>query len=110
MLDQTLWAWGAMIVGLGVLPVVIGLAMVVPRRAGSSAHARSSPSRRVLGASVVLLTAYVAVKGAYQAATFEARVEERNLLYVAPLLFVALALLRGDPGHPRVGARRWRRR
>ena len=30
MLDQTLWAWGALIVGLGVLPVVIGLAMVAP--------------------------------------------------------------------------------
>ena len=46
----------------------------------------------VLAASVVLFTAYVAVKGAYQAATFEARVEERNLVYLTPLLFVALAL------------------
>ena len=31
MLDQALWAWGALIVGLGVLPVVIGLAHGRPR-------------------------------------------------------------------------------
>ena len=91
MLDQTLWAWGALIVGVGVLPVVIGLAMIVP--AASIERTRAVVAFTcVLAASVVLVTAYVAVKGAYQAATFEARVEERNVVYVAPLLFVALAL------------------
>ena len=39
----------------------------------------------------MILTAYVAVKGTYQAATFEERIEERNLLYIAPLLTIALA-------------------
>ena len=58
----------------------------------------------------MLVTAYVAVKGAYQAATFEARVEERNVVYVAPLLFVGARAVRGDPGHPRSGRSRWRRR
>jgi hypothetical protein len=91
MLDQTLWAWGALIVGVGVLPVVIGPAMIVP--AASIERTRAVIAFTcVLAASVVLVTAYVAVKGAYQAATFEARVEERNVVYVAPLLFVALAL------------------
>ena len=91
MLDQTLWAWGALIVGVGVLPAVIGLAMIVP--AASIERTRAVIAFTcVLAASVVLVTAYVAVKGAYQAATFEARVEERNVVYIAPLLFVALAL------------------
>jgi len=89
MLDQALWAWGAMIVGLGVLPVVIGLAMVVPAAGLPRTRGRAAFTS-VLGASLVILTAYVAVKGAYQAAVFEARVEERNLLYLAPLLIVAL--------------------
>ena len=91
MLDQAMWAWGAMIVGLGVLPVVIGLAMVDSRTAGIG-EPGGRGIRVGLGASLVILTAYVAVKGAYQAAVFEARVEERNLLYLTPLLSIALAL------------------
>jgi len=89
MLDQALWAWGAMVVGLGVLPVVIGLAMVVPapdERANRAVIAFNS----LLATSLVIFTAYVAVKGAYQAVVFEARVEERNLLYLTPLLLIAL--------------------
>jgi hypothetical protein len=90
MLRQARWAWGATIVGLGVLPAVIGIAMVVPapgiRRTRGLAAFTS-----VLGASLLILTLYVAVKGTYQAATFEERIEERNLLYIAPLLTIALA-------------------
>jgi hypothetical protein len=91
MLDQALWAWGAVIVGLGVLPVVIGVAMMIPGVRGPHSRAFAAFTS-VLAASIVILTAYVSVKGAYQAAVFEARVEERNLLYLTPLLFVALAL------------------
>jgi hypothetical protein len=91
MLDQALWAWGALIVGLGVLPVVIGLAMLVP--SPLIARTRSLASfASVFAASVALFTAYVAVKGAFEAAVFEPRISERNLAYVTPLLFVALAL------------------
>jgi len=46
----------------------------------------------VFAASVALFTAYVAVKGAYQTAAFEPRISERNLVYLTPLLFTALAL------------------
>ncbi len=91
MLDQTLWAWGALTIGLGVLPVVIGLAMLVP--SGAIERTRSLAAfTSVLAASVMLFTAYVAVKGTYQAATFEPRISERNLVYLGPLLLVALAL------------------
>ena len=90
MRDQTLWAWGSMLAGLGVLPVVIGVASAIPAPGVS----RSKPAiafTALLGTSLVIITAYVSVKGAYQAAIFEARVEERNLLYLTPLLFIALA-------------------
>ncbi len=90
MLDQALWAWGAMIIGLGVLPVVIGLAMVWAPPLARTRELVAFTS--VLATAVVLLTAYVAVKGAYQSVIFDTRVEERNLLYVTPLLFVGLAL------------------
>ena len=53
----------------------------------------------------MILTAYVAVKGAYQAAMFEERVEERNLLYIAPLLTIALALFAATRADPRLDAR-----
>jgi hypothetical protein len=91
MLDQALWGWGSLIVGLGVFPVVIGIAMAAPA-------ARIPRTRELvafssmLGTALVLFTAYVAVKGTYQAAVFEARVEERNMLYLTPLLLVAVAL------------------
>ena len=91
MLDQALWAWGAVAIGIGVLPVVIGLAMLVP----SAAIARTRSLAAfisVFAASVALFTAYVAVKGAYQAAVFEPRISERNLVYLTPLLFIAVAL------------------
>jgi len=91
MLDQALWAWGALIVGLGVLPVVIGLAMLVPSSAIDRTRSLTAFAS-VIATSVALFTAYVAVKGAYQAAVFEPRISERNLAYLTPLLFVALAL------------------
>ena len=90
MLRQVKWAWGATIIGLGVLPAVIGIAMVVPATGIRRTRALAAFTS-VLGASLVVLTAYVAVKGTYQAATFEERIEERNLLYIAPLLTIALA-------------------
>ena len=91
MLDQALWAWGALVIGLGVLPVVIGLAMLVPPT--ETVRERSNTAFvSVFVASTALFTAYVAVKGAYGAITFEPRISERNLLYLTPLLFIALAL------------------
>jgi hypothetical protein len=90
MLRQAKWAWGATIIGLGILPAVIGIAMVVPA-AGIKRTRGLAAFTSVFGASLVILTFYVAVKGTYQAATFEERIEERNLLYIAPLLTIALA-------------------
>ena len=91
MLDQALWAWGALAIGMGVIPIVIGLAMLAPA-AANSRTSKLAAFTSVFFASVALFTAYVAVKGTYQATTFEPRISERNLVYLTPLLFVALAL------------------
>ena len=91
MIDQGLWAWAALAIGIGVFPVVIGLAMLVPGRS-IVVTPDVEAFTAVLAVAVVGFTVYVAVKGAYQAAVFEPRVSERNLAYLSPLLFVALAL------------------
>jgi hypothetical protein len=91
MLDQALWAWAALAIGVGILPVVIGLAMIVPDRCiGRTPELEAFAS--VAAVAVAGFTVYVAVKGAYQAATFEPRISERNLVYLSPLLFAGLAL------------------
>ena len=91
MIDYGLWAAGALTIGLGVLPVVIGLgALVLPSR-GS----RTEPERAfviVTVSALVLFGLYAAVKAAYLSAVFSTLVEERNLIYLAPLLFAATAL------------------
>lgn len=91
MLEQALWAWGALAIGLGVFPIVIGLGMLVPASALPRTP-RLAAFTSVFVASVVLFTAYVAIKGTYGAATFEPRITERNLTYLTPLLMTAVAL------------------
>ena len=87
------------------LPVVIGLAMLVPvgrhrtdafarrvhlglRRVDRCSSRRTSPSRAPT-----------------RRAVFEPRISERNLLYLTPLLFVALALFAATRADPRLGPR-----
>ena len=50
-------------------------------------------SARVLLAAVIGFGLYTAIKAAYLSCSFATRVEERNLIYIAPLLFVGTALL-----------------
>lgn len=90
MLEYGLWAAGALAIGLGVLPLVAGIAAIWPRRA------RPEPERVFVALTAASLGAfgfYTAVKAAYVSATFATRVNERNLIYVAPLLFAATALV-----------------
>ena len=85
-----LWAAGAFTIGLGVLPVVAGLAaLVLPKRG-----ARTPPQRAfvaVAASSILCFGLYTAVKAAYLSTVFATRVEERNLIYLAPVLLVSTA-------------------
>jgi hypothetical protein len=86
------WATGSLAIGIGVVPLVLGIAAMAPVERGDT-----SPRLRVFRSlSLAVLTAvwmYTAVKGAYLSTVFGSRVEERNLIYIAPVLFVGTALV-----------------
>jgi hypothetical protein len=91
MLDYGLQAVGALTIGLGLLPVVAALATL----AGSKGDERT-PERRAFTslfvAAAIGFGIYTAVKAAYLSTVAFTRVEERNLIYLVPLLFVGTAL------------------
>jgi hypothetical protein len=83
-----LWAVGAFTIGVGVLPVFASLMWL----AGSRWR---SVDERALAATlvgaVIAFGLYTAVKASYIATRFAIRVEERNLIYIAPVVFVVTA-------------------
>lgn len=88
MFTYGLWAFGAFAIGIGVLPVVVTLTWLLGVR-------WRLPEERALGATlvgaVVGFGLYTAVKASYISTTFAIRVEERNLIYIAPVVFVVTA-------------------
>ena len=86
------WAGGAFAIGIGIVPAIALLAaLAVP---GAE---RDRPGVRafviVSGGAVVSFGWYAAVKGAYLSTNFSSLIVERNLVYLAPLAFVATAYL-----------------
>jgi hypothetical protein len=82
-------AAGALTIGMGVLPVVAGLAALWPLRTDTRAIACF---RAVLAASIIAFGVYTAVKATYVSTSFGTYTYERNLIYLAPLLFAGTAL------------------
>jgi len=79
-------AGSALVIGLGILPAIAGLASLwLPERKGD-------PGWRAFaaftGAAIFAFGAYTGIKAAYLSVTFGTFVEERNLIYLAPLLIV----------------------
>jgi hypothetical protein len=91
MLEFGLWAGGALSIGLGIVPLVAGLASVV-RPKGEAPRSGVSAIATVTVASVVCFGVYTAVKAAYLSTVFAFLTLERNLIYLAPLLFAGTAL------------------
>lgn len=83
-----LWAVGAFTIGIGVLPVVVALAWLLGNRF-RSAEDRALGS--VFTGAAVAFFLYTAVKASYLSTNFAIRVEERNLIYVAPVVFAVVA-------------------
>ena len=85
MFDYGLRALGALVIGIGVLPFVAGLTAVLTRG--------RDPDRNVRAFVLTSLAAfftfglYTAIKAAYISTEFGTVTVERNLIYVAPLLF-----------------------
>jgi hypothetical protein len=88
MFTYGLWAFGAFAIGVGVLPVFATLAWLAGARLRTL-------DERVLFAlttgSVIAFGLYTAAKASYLSTILAVRVEERNLLYLAPLVFVITA-------------------
>jgi len=83
-----LWAFGAFAIGVGVLPVFLALAWALGGPVGTR------PDRVLLGllvGAVLGFGLYTAVKASYISTTFSVRVEERNLIYLSPLVFISAA-------------------
>lgn len=91
MFDLGLDAAGALTIGLGILPVVAGLASLW-RAPGEARTRELSAFRSVLLAAVVAFGLYTSVKTTYVSTTFGTYTYERNLIYLAPLLFAGTAL------------------
>jgi hypothetical protein len=101
-LIQANWAAGALAIGLGVLPFVAGLASLF-RMPGEQPQRAVRMFRCVTVAALVSFGLYTGVKAAYLSASFATRVEERNLIYIAPLLFVGTALVFSRRSVSRIG-------
>jgi hypothetical protein len=83
-----LWAFGAFVIGVGVLPVFATLTWLF------GARFRSLDERVLAGiliGTVFGFGLYTAVKASYLSTNFAIRVEERNLIYIAPIVFVVTA-------------------
>jgi hypothetical protein len=86
------WAAGTLALGMGVLPFMAGLAALFPVR-GEMRSRELTIFRSVATSTIVTFGLYTAIKAAYLSTTFATRVEERNLIYIAPVLFIGTALV-----------------
>jgi hypothetical protein len=88
MFTYGLWAAGAFTIGVGILPALGALTWLLGgrfRTVGERALAG------VLIGSIIGFGLYTAVKASYLSTQFAILVEERNLIYLAPLVFSATA-------------------
>jgi hypothetical protein len=86
------WSLGALTIGVGVLPL-LGTVCVLFRRPGEEQSPWERAFVAVLVSYVFWFALYTGVKAAYLQTKFATLVTERNLFYVAPLMFLATAVV-----------------
>lgn len=89
--DHASWALGALAIGIGVLPLLVGVAALArpkdePRDPKTRAFVVTS------AAAIGTFVWYAGIKGAYISTVFATYVNERNVIYLAPVLLAAMAL------------------
>ena len=94
LVEYGLWAVGALAIGVGGLPLIGGLASLVGRDRHDD---RVRAFAITAAAAFVCFGMYAAVKAAYLSTVFATRVAERNVIYLAPVLFAGTALLLERP-------------
>jgi hypothetical protein len=89
--EHATWSTGALAIGIGVLPLLVGLAALArPKDEARDPHMRAFVVTCV--AALVTFVWYAGIKGAYISTIFSTLVVERNLIYLAPVLLAATAL------------------
>jgi hypothetical protein len=89
--DHSAWAMGALAIGIGILPLVLGIAALArPKNEPSDRRTRAFVVTSL--AALVVFLWYAGIKGAYISTVFSTLVVERNLIYLCPILFAATAL------------------
>ncbi|MCS7007483.1 MAG: hypothetical protein RMM28_07210, partial [Thermoleophilia bacterium] len=103
-LEHASWATGALAIGIGILPLLLALAALArPRHEPSDARTRAFVA--TAAAALVVFVGYAGIKGAFLSTTFATAIFERNVIYLYPLVFaaMALALARGLGGTWSIG-------
>jgi hypothetical protein len=91
MVDYGLTAGAALAIGLGLVPVIAGfVALRLPERRGQPVYRAFAA---YLAASMLFFSLYTAGKAAFLSTDFATFTEERNLIYLSPLLLVATAMV-----------------
>ena len=91
LLEHGSWALGALAIGIGILPLLIGVsALARPKDEPGDPRTRAFVTTSV--AALAVFVWYAAIKGAYLSTTFSTLVVERNVMYLCPILFAATAL------------------
>ena len=88
---HAMWATGALAIGIGILPLILGLAAL----ARPSSERRDPRTTAFVVTSTCALTAfiwYAGIKGAYVSTVFGTVVAERNVIYLCPVLLAAAGL------------------
>lgn len=91
LLEHATWSLGALAIGIGILPLLIGVSAL----ARPKDEPRDPATRAFVATSVATLAVFVwyaAIKGAYLSTSFSTLVVERNVIYLVPVLFAATAL------------------
>jgi hypothetical protein len=83
-----LWAFGSFAIGVGVLPVLAALTWMLGDRSDTR---EDRALLAVLVSAVVAFGLYTAVKASFESTVFSVRVWERNIIYIAPIVFVVAA-------------------
>jgi hypothetical protein len=86
------WSLGALTIGIGILQL-LGTVCVLFRRPGEEQGPWERAFVAVLLSYLFWFALYTGVKAAYLQAKFATLVTERNLFYVAPLMFLATAIV-----------------
>ena len=88
--DHSVWAMGALAIGIGIVPMLVGIAAL----ARPKDEPRDPQTRAFVVTSVAALAVflgYAGIKGAYISTVFATLVVERNVIYLGPVLYAATA-------------------